>query len=94
MEIRTCEAYVLARLEEVENELEFNKSAYRGSVLHVQELERENKALTKQLERAAEQMAELESQLERVCRQYNELAAKTGTVIHDFEPVREAKDGE
>ena len=89
MEIRTCEEYVLAKLEETEEELEFSKSAYKGSILHVKELEMENKALTKQLERAAEQMAELEEQMTIMANKYNELA-RQGVC---FEPVKEGNDG-
>ena len=94
MEIDNCQKYVLAELEDKKAEverLERLKDIYLQDWLAERD---KSEKLQAELERAADQMAELEMQLERVCRQYNELVAKTGTVIHDFEPVREVEDGD
>lgn len=49
---------------------------------------KENNRLRDELNRAIEQMAELESQMQRVCDRYNALARETTSLIKDFEPVK------
>ena len=96
MEIKTCEAYVLAEIDDLKAErdaLKLQVEAERKRVdswatLWLDEYNRAEK-LQSELDRAVEQMAELESQMERVCDRYNALSRESvGSFVKDFEPVK------
>ena len=96
MEIKTCEAYVLAEIDDLKAERdalklqveEERKRVDSWASIWLDEYNRAEK-LQSELDRAVEQMAELEAQMERVCDRYNALARESvGSLVKDFEPVK------
>jgi chromosome segregation ATPase len=93
MEYRNCEEYVLAELQRVTAELEELTERHNTTLKHYSELYTERNKIEAELERAIEQMTELESQMQIFADKYNELERNTTITVSSFEPVREVGDG-